>query len=51
MYCKKYFEETNDNKLNSIFIYDNDMLIESFNNEKEMFIYFFDFYFRSRYCF
>ena len=48
MYCKKYFEETNDNKLNSIFIYDNDILIESFSNEKEMFIYFFDFYFRDQ---
>lgn len=45
LYCKKYYEETSDNKLSSIFIYSNDMLIESFNNEKELFTYFFDFYF------
>lgn len=45
LYCKKYYEETNDNKLISIFIYDNDVLIESFSGEKELFTYFFDNYF------
>ncbi|TDM27181.1 glycosyltransferase [Macrococcoides caseolyticum] len=45
LYCKKYYEETNDNKLIGIFIYSNGTLVESFNNEKDLFTYFFDFNF------
>lgn len=46
LYCKKYYEESNKNNLTNIFIYSNEVLIESFNNEKELFTYFFDFYFK-----
>lgn len=42
LYCKKFFEENENNKLVNIVTYKNNIINKSFNNENELFKYFFD---------